>query len=77
MEKCASESVAITDSGDKRAITSTFIINLPGNFLPMQLIYGDKTDRSLLKVDFPKGFSLSVYPKHYSNEKETRKIMKN
>ena len=33
-----------------------------GSFLPMQLLYESKTDRSLLKADFPKGFSLSANP---------------
>ena len=37
MEKSASKSA--TGSGDKRVITATFIINLAGNFLPIQLIY--------------------------------------
>ena len=60
MEKSASKSVAIAGFGDKCAITATFIINLAGNFLLMQLIYGGKADRSLPKVDFPKGFSLSI-----------------
>ena len=57
MEKSGSKSVAIAGSRDKRAKTATFIIDLAGNFLPMQLIYGCKTDRGLLKVDFPKDFS--------------------
>ena len=48
---------------------------LAGKFLLMQLIYEGKTDRSLPKVDFSKGFSLSANPKHYSNEKETKKII--
>ena len=72
VEKSTSKSVAIAASGEKRAITATFIIDLAGNFLLMQLIYGGKTDRRLPKVDFPKGFSLSANPKHYSNEKETQ-----
>ena len=41
----------------------------------MQLIFGGKTDRSLPKADFSKGFSLNANPKHYSNEKETKKII--
>ena len=40
VEKSASKSVAIASSGDKRTITARFIVNLAGNFLPMQLIYG-------------------------------------
>ena len=75
MEKSASKSAAITGSGDEHPITATFIIDLVGNFLLMQLIYGGKTDRSLPKVDFPKSFPLSANPKHYINEKETKKII--
>ena len=72
MEKSASKSVAIAGSRVKLAISTMFFINLVGNFLPTQLIYGGKTDRSLPKIDFPKGFSLSANPKHYSNQKETK-----
>ena len=71
MEKSASKSLAIADSRDKLAITTMFIINLVGNFLLTQLIYFGKTDRSLPKIEFPKGFSLSANPKHYSSQKET------
>ena len=74
MAKPASESMEIAASRDKRAISATFIIDLAGNFLSMQLIYWGKIDRSLPKVDFPKGFSLSAYPKHYGNAKETQNV---
>ena len=53
MEKSASKFVAISGSGDKRAITATFIIDFAGNFLPMQLICRGETDRDLAKIDFP------------------------
>ena len=39
MEKTGTKSVAIAGAGYKRAITSTFIIDLVGHFLPVQLIY--------------------------------------
>ena len=55
MEKSASKYVAVTGSGDKRAKTSTFVINLPGNFLQMQLIDGGKTDQSLLPIQLIDG----------------------
>ena len=51
MKKSASKYVAVTGSGDKHAKTSTFIIN----FLPMQLIDWDKTDRSLLPIQLIDG----------------------
>ena len=42
--------MAITGSRDKRVKTSTFIIDLPGNFLTMQQIDEGKTDRNLLPM---------------------------
>ena len=42
----------------------------------MQLIYGWKTNQSLPKFEFPAGFSLSAYPKHYSNTAEPIKLIK-
>ena len=40
---------------DKRTITVTFIANLHGTILPMQLISGGKTVQSLNKFAFPEG----------------------
>ena len=51
------------------------MIELKGNFLPMQLIYGGKTNRSIPSIDFPEGFSLRTNPKHYSNTAESIKII--
>ena len=65
MENAGGKSVSIIGSGDKRPITLTFIINLAGHFLPVQLIYGGK---SIPNVVFPKGFPLSTNAKHNSNE---------
>ena len=65
-----SKQVTIKGIDDKRAITATFTINLDGNFLGMQLIYGGKTNQSLPRYQFPKEFSLSVNLKHYSNEND-------
>ena len=45
-------------------ITATFTVTLDGHFLPVQL----KTSKSISRVKFPKSFSLSANPKHYSNE---------
>ena len=67
MAKKNSTSVSIIGSTDKRSITGTFIVTLDGQFLPMQLIYGGKTLKSLPNFEFPDSFSLSVNPKHFSN----------
>lgn len=75
MAKQGSKTVPIKGSTDKRSITATFTITLEGHFLPIQLIYAGKTKKSLPRVDFPKSFSLSANPKHYSNESESIKIL--
>ena len=51
-------------------------ISLHRDFLPMQLIYGDKTSQSLPRYRFPKGFCLSFNPKHFSNNNESIKFLK-
>ena len=44
--------------------------------MPIQLIYGGKTRKSLPKYRFPTSFSLSVNPTHYSNSEESIKFVK-
>ena len=62
--------VAIEGTSDKRSITATFSITFNGKFLPMQLIYGEKTTKSFPRFKFPNDFPLNVNKTHYSNEKE-------
>ena len=76
LAKKNSSSVTIAGSADKRSITATFSITLAGDFLPMQLIYGGKTEKSLPRYQFPEGFSLSVNEKHFSNTNESIKLLK-
>ena len=75
LAKKSSKTVPIDGVSDKRMITATFTVTLDGQFLPMQLIYSGKATRSIPKVEFPKGFSLSANPKHFSNEEESLKLM--
>ena len=70
-----SKAVAIKGSSDKGSITATFSITFSGKFLPMQLIYGGKTTKSLPRFKFPNNFSLSVNKTHYSNEKKAYKLI--
>ena len=75
LAKQNSKQVCIAGGSDKRSMTATFTITLDGNFLGMQLIYGGKTEQSLPRYKFPDEFSLSVNPKHYSNETESLKFI--
>ena len=63
----SSSTVPIKGVSDKRMITGTFTISLDGQYLPIQLIYAGQTHRSIPKVNFPKEFSLSANPKHFSS----------
>ena len=41
----------------------------------MQLMYVGKTERNLPRHNFPKNFSLSENPKHFSNINESLKLI--
>ena len=71
-----SKSVPIAGLSDKRNITLTFVVSLAGEFLPMQVIYAGKTKQSQPRgFVFPKGFSITQNPKHWSNELETLRLI--
>lgn len=75
LAKRGSASVVMEAASDKRSITGTFGITFTNKFLPIQLIYGGKTEQSLPRFKFPDGFSLSANPTHYSNTTESIKII--
>ena len=58
LAKKNSKAVAIKGSSDKRSITATFSITFSGKFLPMQVIYGGKTTKSLPRFKFPNDFPM-------------------
>ena len=68
LAKKGSKTVSIAGSTDKRMISATFVITLSGDFLPIQLIYGSKTKKSIPAVKFPDEFHVAANPKHYSKE---------
>ena len=70
-----SKHVAIKGLSFKKSITATFRITFNLKFLPMQLIYSGKTQRSLLRMKFPDSFSLSANKKHFSNTQESLKLI--
>ena len=52
-------SIPIANVDDKRQITATFCVNIVGDFLPVQLIYGGVTDKCHPKVKFPESFHIT------------------
>ena len=76
MAEKSSSAVPVNGVSDKRMITATFAILLDGKFLPIQLIYTRKTERSIPKIKFPKSFLLTANPTYFSNETESLKLMK-
>ena len=56
------KNVSIARSTDKRTITATFSITMDGQFLPMQIIYGGKTSKSIPRVPFSDRFLFSANP---------------
>ena len=76
LAKKGTKDVPLKGMTDKRCITATFAVSLSGTFLPVQLIYGGKTKKSLPRFKFPRSFSLSVNKTHYSNEKEALKYLR-
>ncbi|KAJ8320404.1 hypothetical protein KUTeg_001991 [Tegillarca granosa] len=67
MEIEGSKRVEITGIDDKRQITGTFAGTLVGDFLPMQLIYGGKTDMCHPKFSFPSSFNITHSENHWAN----------
>ena len=51
-----SKKVTITGAADKRNITATIAVTLSGKFLPIQLMYGGKTEQGLPRYKFPDSF---------------------
>ena len=68
MEQQGSKRVEIIGANDKRMITAVFCGSLAGNFLPLQIIYGGKTERCHPRFQFPDDWDITHSPKHWSNE---------
>ena len=58
----------IASVDDKCQITAIFCINIVGDFLPVQLIYGGVTDKYHPKVKLPESFHITHNQNHWSNK---------
>ena len=68
MERKGSKRIEIKGLHDKRQITAVFCGTLVGEFLPMQLIYGGKTNQCHPPYSFPIDWHITHTPNHWSNE---------
>ena len=65
------KTVPIKGIDDKRQITATFAVSMSGKFLPIQVIYGGKSQRCLPKFDFPGNFDITFSENHWSNTEKS------
>ncbi|PFX11655.1 hypothetical protein AWC38_SpisGene24528 [Stylophora pistillata] len=75
MAETNSKHVAKKGGSDKRGMTLPLAETVDGSVLLFQLIYQGKTARSLPATNFPEEFCLSCNEKHWSNEKETLRLI--
>ena len=68
MEQRGSQRVEMICVIDKQQITAIFWGTILGDFLPMQLIYEEKTSRCHPRFQFPSGWDITHSPKHWSTE---------
>ena len=68
MEKEGTKRVEIIAKDDKRQPIAVFAGSATGEFLPLQLIYGGKTDRCLPHYNFLSSWHITKTLMHWSNE---------
>jgi len=68
MAEEGSKRVEMIGKDDKRQLTALFACFMSGDFLPIQLVYQGKTDRSLPRFKFPSDRDVTSTPNHWCNE---------
>ena len=71
-----SKNVPIKGLDDKRQIAVTFVVSATGSFLPIQLIYQDKSKKCLPKFTFLSNFHVTFTPNHWSNLEKYEDLFK-
>lgn len=72
MAKEGSKCVDIAGINDKHQITAVLIVTLDGNFLPIQLIFQDKTSACLPHTKSASGWHVTCSHNHWANEETTK-----
>ena len=71
MTKKGSKQVEIIGLDDKRQITAVMACSLTGELLPIQLVYGGKTEKCHPRYDFPTDWHITHSPNHWANTATT------
>jgi len=66
--KEGSKKVPVDGLEDKRQITAVFGVTIEGHFLPLQLIYQDKTAACLPLTRFPSDWHIVYTRTHWANK---------
>ena len=72
-----SQFVPIANVNNKRQITGTLCVNISGGSLPIQMIYGNVTDRCHLSVKFSGSFRTTHSQNQLSSEANTIEYFRN
>ena len=72
----STKNVPIKGVDDNCQITATFAVSCTGEFLPIQLIYGGKTEWSLPKYSFLPFFPVTFTENHWSNTEKSIEFFK-
>ena len=68
MEHRGIKRVEMVGQNDKRQITAVFCGRLQGDFLPVQIIYKEKTTRCYPHFEFPPGWHITHSSNHWLTE---------
>ena len=77
MEQEGEKQIKITGMSDKQQITAVFCGSPLGDFLPIQMIYKDKTARCDSHFKFLIDCDITSSPKHWSTEQTMLQYMDN
>ena len=75
MAEEGSKRVEMIGKDDMRQLTALFACTMSGNFLPIQLVYQGKTDRSLPTFEFPSDWDVTCTTNHWCNECTMRRYI--
>jgi len=75
MAEEGSKRVELIGKDDKRQLTALYACSMSGDFLPIQLVYQGKTDKSLPRFQFPSDWNVACTANYWCNESTMRQYI--